>query len=132
MNEKTYSPGQDPFGGYGHDLHPNERTDINSDAAESFSQKVERSLYDIKELNRSYHQELSDDQLRQIIVLPEGTRLEQGAKYIDLAEAKPAEFTAMGAQEAGPHNYFVAKSDLDYLLWNYLIGVTNPARLDQE
>jgi len=132
MHEKTYSPGQDPFGGYGHDLHPNERAGTNPDSAGLFPQGAERSVYDIKELNRRYHQELSDDQLRQIIVLPEGTRLEQGRKYVDLAEAKPTEFTAMAGQETEPHNYFVAKSDLDYLLWNYLIGVTNPARLDQE
>jgi hypothetical protein len=28
--------------------------------------------------------------------------------------------------EAGPDAWYVAKSDIDYLLWNRLLGVTNP------
>jgi len=31
--------------------------------------------------------------------------------------------------EAGPNNWYVAKSETDYQLWNRLIGITNAERL---
>jgi hypothetical protein len=31
--------------------------------------------------------------------------------------------------EAGPENWYVPKSEIDYQLWNLLIGVDNPERL---
>ena len=61
--------------------------------------------------------------------MPEGSRLEQGATYIDLAQDEPKEFTALGNMEAGPQNCYVLKSAVDYSLWNRLIGVENPERL---
>ena len=131
MNEKTHTTGEDPFGGYGHDLHPHDRAGTNADSVGPFPQNQGRSVNDIKELNRHYHQDLTDDQMGQIMVLPQGPRLEQGGKYIDLAVDAPQEFVARAGMEAGPHNFYVAKSGLDYPLWNYLIGVKNPERLDQ-
>ena len=69
------------------------------------------------------------DELKRILVLPPGTRLEQGATYIDLATPDPREFTATGDMEAGSGNWFVPKSAVDYQMWNRLIGVKNPERL---
>ena len=60
--------------------------------------------------------------------MPQGSRLEQGATYIDLHSDTPQEFTATGDMEAGPHNWFVPKREIDYQLWNRLIGVDNPER----
>jgi hypothetical protein len=31
--------------------------------------------------------------------------------------------------EVGPDNWYVPKSEVDYQLWNRLIGVTSPERL---
>jgi hypothetical protein len=35
----------------------------------------------------------------------------------------------MGWMVAGPDNRYVNKSDVDYELWNRLIGVENPERI---
>jgi hypothetical protein len=69
-----------------------------------------------------------DDDLKQIAVVPQGSRLEQGATYIDLGAADPTEFTARGDMVAGPDHWYVPKSELHYALWNRLIGVENPER----
>ena len=73
----------------------------------------------------------SDDELKQITILPPGSRLEQGAVYIDLHDARREEIKARGDMEAGPQNLYVPKTEIDYQLWNRLIGVTNPERLGQ-
>ncbi|MBD2247419.1 hypothetical protein [Nostoc sp. FACHB-888] len=39
--------------------------------------------------------------------------------------------TAMGGMEAGSNNWYVPKTEVSYQLWNRLIGVQNPERLDQ-
>ncbi|HVG00957.1 MAG TPA: hypothetical protein VND68_14045 [Chloroflexia bacterium] len=57
-----------------------------------------------------------------------GSRLEQNATYIDLRTHDREEFTARGDMEAGPENWYVPKTEVDYQLWNRLIGVRNPER----
>lgn len=89
-----------------------------------------RNAHEIKDLHRMLS-DFSDDELKQISVLPPGTRLEQGATYLDLSEADPKPFTAMGAMEADENNSYVAKTAVDYELWNRLTGVTNPERLNE-
>lgn len=100
----------------------------NVGAAGPHPEQDARTAYELKSLNQRL-QDYTDDELKQIPVLPRGSRLEQGATYIDLADAAPREFTATGEMEAGPENRFVPKSVVDYSLWNRLIGVKNPARL---
>ena len=58
-----------------------------------------------------------------------GTRLQQGATYVNLQRLEEGEFTAAGFMEVGPDDWIVPKDEVDYLLWNHLIGVTNPERL---
>ncbi len=89
-----------------------------------------KTAYDFKGLHRRL-QQYPDDELKRIPVMPEGSRLEQGATYIDLASAEPQEFTATGNMQAGPEHCYVPKSEVDYQLWNKLIGVGNPERLGQ-
>src|SRR5437868_14701865 len=84
-----------------------------------------KTAYDVKGVHDRF-QSLGDDELKQIPILPAGTRLEQGATYIDLKEREPKEFTARGEMEAKPTNWFVPKNEVDYQLWNRLIGVDNP------
>jgi hypothetical protein len=88
------------------------------------------TAYDVKHLHRQLH-EFTDDELKSIPVLPVGSRLEQGATYIDLRAADCHEFRALGNMEAGPENWYVPKDRVGYALWNRLIGVQNPERLDQ-
>jgi hypothetical protein len=56
--------------------------------------------------------------------------LEQGATYFDLKAPTKDVFRARGYWVAGPNNWYVAKSDTDYRLWNRLVGVTNTERLE--
>lgn len=85
------------------------------------------NAFDIKELHEKL-EGFSSDELKQIIVLPPGTRLEQGAKYVDLNDPERKEFTAMGNMEAGTDNMYVLKTEVGYQIWNKLIGVQNPER----
>src|SRR2546421_912961 len=63
--------------------------------------------------------DLTDDELKNITILPAGTRLEQG------------EFVATSNMVADEVNAYVPKKETDYLLWNRLNQVEAPARLDE-
>ena len=131
MTGKIYHP---------EDKHPEPyQTDMNPDAAAGINyghlgphpEKGDHpTAHDIKDLHRQL-QEFTDDELKRITVLPQGSRLEEGATYIDLRDPARAEFKARGAMEAGPDNWLVPKGAVDYVLWNRLIGVTDPKRLDE-
>ncbi len=69
--------------------------------------------------------------LKAIPIVPDGSLLEEGATYIDLLYPERGEFKSRGDIEAQPGHAYVAKSSVDYLLWNRLRGVTNPERLDR-
>lgn len=88
---------------------------------------ITRTAYDHKGLHGKLR-EFTDDALKQITLVPLGARLEQGATYLDLNGDRRA-FTAIGNMEAGPDNAYVAKTSVDYDLWNRLIGVSDPERL---
>lgn len=65
---------------------------------------------------------LSPDELARLTILEPATRLEQGGTYLDLNDPARGPFKAMGGQEAGRGNRYVAKRDTDYELWNRLAG----------
>ena len=88
------------------------------------------TAYDIKDLYGKLA-DLTDDELKNITVLPVGTRLEQGAKYIDLQHLEQGEFVATADMVADEDHYYVPKKETDYVLWNRLNQVDNPARLDE-
>jgi hypothetical protein len=85
---------------------------------------------DIKEFHREFP-EFTTDELRRIPVLPAGSRLEQGATYIDLRAADRQEFTATSDLVAADDNWYVPKSEVDYQLWNRLRGVQNAERIGE-
>jgi hypothetical protein len=90
-----------------------------------------RTAYDLKEAHQSLLRELRDDELKQIPILDEGTRLEQGAVYFDLRHPDWGEVHARGDMTAGPNNLYVPKSLIDYQLWNLITGVGDPIRLGE-
>ncbi len=87
-----------------------------------------RTAYDVKPLHRRLH-EWNDSDLKEIPVLPQGQRLQQGATYLDLNDPERREFTATGEMSAGPDNCYVPKSEVSYPLWNRLRGIEDPERL---
>jgi hypothetical protein len=112
------------------DLHPNSMAGRNFGLEGPHPEKDAPNAFEIKELH-SQLEGYTSDELKQIPVLPQGSRLEQGAKYIDLKDPEHREFTAMGGREAGPDNWYVPKTEVGYQLWNRLIGVQNPDRLEE-
>ena len=65
---------------------------------------------------------LSSEELARLSVLAVGVQLNQGGTYVDLNDLASGPFKAIGSQEAGPDNSYVAKRDTDYELWNRLVG----------
>ncbi|MGA7730519.1 MAG: hypothetical protein WCD37_04510 [Chloroflexia bacterium] len=90
-----------------------------------------RTAYDIKALHNRL-QGFTDDELKGIPVMPRGSRLEQGATYIDLRQNDPQEISARGDMEVGPGNWYVPKTEVDYITWNRLIGVDEPERTGEQ
>jgi hypothetical protein len=119
---------------HGGEQHPEEwRRDLNPDAEkyDYLEDGNEHVAADIKEVYDLFP-EMTKAELKQITVVPEGSRLEQGKTYVDLKASYRREFTAMGEMEAGPDNLYVPKSEVDYQTWNRIIGVENPERLGEE
>src|SRR5690606_13626095 len=83
------------------------------------------NAYDVKDVNRSLSR-FDDDELRQIPILPEGERLQQGATYLDLSKPDHGEFTATAEMSARSGEHLVPKSEVPYTLWNRLRGIEDP------
>src|SRR5262245_12582287 len=112
--------------------HPDKyRADLNpaygADPKEGVPQEpiVRRTAYEINDLHELLH-DWHDDDLKRVPVLPEGTRLEQGATYFDVRRPEQGELTVMGGMEAGPENWYIAKSEVDYPLWHRLLAARKP------
>jgi len=112
------------------DLNPDALAGQNVGVLGPHPESDARTAYDVKDAHRRLAG-YADDELKSIPILPAGSRLEQGATYVDLRAADPQEFRARGDMEAGPQNWYVPKNQVDYQLWNRLIGVQNPERLGQ-
>ena len=128
MSDNVPRPGEQHPERWRDDLSPNRMAGQNYGTTSPRTEVDARTAYDVKDLHRRLN-DFEDDDLKQSAVLPEGSRLEQGATYVDLAADEPTEFTATGDMSAGRGNCYVLKSSVDYTLWNRLIGVTDPERL---
>ena len=71
---------------------------------------------------------LDDEELKQIPLVPEGSRLEQGATYVNLATGSPHEFTASARMKAESGDAFAPKDRVPYQIWNRLIGEPKPGQ----
>ncbi len=79
------------------------------------------SAADQKEL-KSQLQGLTAEELGRLPVLEAGVRLEQGGTYLDLDDRGRGPFRAIGVRETEAGQHIVAKKDVDYELWNRLVG----------
>jgi hypothetical protein len=119
------------------DKHPEPyQRDLNPDASKGLNwglagphpeQEDPRTAKDAKEVHELLR-EFSDDELDRIPILQSGTRLEANATYINLREKPAREFTAEGKEDVAAGDYIVPKNQVDYQLWNRLIGVSEPER----
>ena len=109
------------------DLNPDQLAGQNIGAGPSRQERGGATAYDRKDVHRALRA-FADDELKQIPVLAPGTRLRQGATYVDLAAADRREFTATGEMEAGERNAYVPKDEVPYTIWNRLIGEPKPGQ----
>jgi hypothetical protein len=109
------------------DLNPDAMAGQNLGTATKATPPGSRTAYDHKSVHRRLSN-LVDDDLKQIPILPEGTRLEQGATYVDLNDLDKGELTARGDMVAGPGTLYVAKDSVDYVMWNVLTEVETGRR----
>jgi hypothetical protein len=128
MSGKIYHPEDKHPEPYQQDLGPDASKGLNY--GQEGAELPTRTAVDIKELHE-YLSDFSNDELQQIEVLQEGARLETGATYINLARDRQAEIEAMGSEDVGRYDLYVAKKDVPYELWNRLLGVKNPDRTKQ-
>jgi len=126
MTQKVYDPSTKHPPEYQADMNPDAAAGINYGTVGHHPEKGPRRMaHDVKEAHRLLDG-FTDDLLKQIPILPEGSRLEQDATYMDLADRK--EFKATSGMEVAHGRLIVPKTDVDYQLWNRLRGVTDPAR----
>ena len=103
------------------DLRPNEFAGNNDGADSAQNEKAAPSAYEFKELHGKFPQ-LDNADLKNIPILPGGTRLDQGATYLDLMNPDKGEYSAVGNETVGEKDYIVPKSEVGYPLWNRLTG----------
>lgn len=128
---QRYTPeSKRPSDDFEHDLHPDMLAGVDYGEEGPLPAEGGLTLSDFKDVQRLLHG-LTDDEMKRIPVMPEGSRLEQGATYIDLRDENGTEFKAVGEIIAGPDNLYVPKREVEYVLWNRLRGVTDPKRLDR-
>jgi len=128
---RTEGPEQKHPGAYQQDMNPDAAAGQNFGLTGPHPEKDNpTTAYDVKEAHHLLH-EFTDDLLKQIPILPVGIRLEQDASYLDLRDPQRREFKATSDMRSGEDNLFVPKSEVDYQLWNRLIGVTTPERTGQ-
>ena len=131
MTEKQFHPGDQHPEEWRRDLNPDAEAGQNSGLSGPHPAKEAATAYEVKAVHRQFHG-FTDDELKRVPILPPGSRLEQGATYVDLQDSQLREFKAMGDMSAGPENWYVPKSEVDYQLWNRLIGIADPERLGDE
>jgi len=77
---------------------------------------------DVTEATRLLAADFGHDELRLIPVLPAGTRLEDGATYLDLKTFGWKPFRARADQHVEPGQLIVPKAETNYDVWNRLIA----------
>ena len=131
MTEKQLQPGQHHPDKYQDDLNPNENAGQNHDQMALGARNDVRNAQETKSIHRQFHG-FTDDELKRIPIVPAGTRLSQGAVYVDLNDPQLREITATGDMKATEETKYVPKREVDYQLWNRLIGIDNPERVGDE
>jgi hypothetical protein len=108
------------------DLSPEHLAGRNVGLQGTHPEKTGRTAYDVKGAHRQL-QHFADDELKRIPIMPTGARLEQAATYLDLHALDRGEFTATGNMVAGPSQWIIPKTEVDYELWNRLLELRSEA-----
>jgi hypothetical protein len=128
MTGKIYHPENKHPEPYQEDLNPDAAKGLNY--GEAGAPMPTRTAHDVKDVHVLLR-DFTDDELQQMPVLCEGVRLETGAAYVNLADDLPHEIHALGDEDVGPEDRYLAKKDVPYELWNRLLGIEDPNRTKQ-
>jgi hypothetical protein len=122
MTSHIYRPEEKHPDPYQQDLNPDASKGINwGDVGPHPEKDNPRTAYDVKDVH-DLLQDLPDDELQRIPILPSGTRLESNATYISLKDPERREFTAEGNEDVAEDDWVVPKNEVDYELWNKITG----------
>lgn len=117
---------------YLHDLNPTAVGGQNIGIESQHPEKAEgQSAFDIKEAHQLLG-DLTSDELRDLRVLPPGSRLLEKAAYIDLHHLDQGEFHARAGMIAHADNWYVPKRETSFELWNKLLGIRHGKRTGTE
>jgi hypothetical protein len=109
------------------DLNPNHLAGQNIGEGSQRHEQTDVTAFHLRKRGRELRG-LDDNDLKQVPILAEGTRLQQGATYVNLAEDEPQEFTAVGNLTAEAGDAYAPKDKVPYEVWNRLIGEPKPGR----
>ena len=113
--------------GFDRDLHPDHLSGQNLGPRTDEGHRAGRTAYDVRSIHRTLR-DWPDDELKEIPILPEGERLQQGGVYMNLRDPQGAEIRATGDMQASADDAFVAKDQVPYPTWNRLRGIDDPER----
>src|SRR5207244_4552730 len=82
-------------------------------SAEDSNARTAAQIKEVTELLPNFR----NDELREIPIVPRGSRLKQGAVYLDLRKPASGSFQATGEMTAGPENLYVPKAEVAYEHW---------------
>ena len=115
---------------WGGDLNPERMEGQNIGASSKHNESLARTAADIDVL-ASRLTELARDELSQIPIVPAGTKLKQGAVYLDMRIPSPVPFTATANITATEMNYYAPKAEIPYEMWNRLVATLGPAAMGE-
>jgi hypothetical protein len=128
MTSHIYRPEHKHPEPYQQDLNPDAAKGLNWGLAGPHPEKNSpRTAFDAKDVH-AWLSEFPDDQLQRIPLMPPASRLEANATYVNLADPDRRSFTAEGNEDVGDGDSIVPKAEVDYELWNRLLGVDDPRR----
>jgi hypothetical protein len=131
FDPKTHSPEHKHPEPYQHDLNSDAAAGQNVDRIGPHPEKDDPlTAYDVKEAHRQLV-DWTDEELKQIPLMPVGARLEPGATYVDLRDPARREFSATGDMQVPTDGLYVPKSKVDFRTWNRLLGIRTAERMGQ-
>ena len=110
------------------DLNPDrlQGQNIGPSSAEDSNARTAAQIKEVTELLPNFR----NDELKEIPIVPRGSRLKQGAVCLDLRKPASGSFQATGEMTAGPENLYVPRAEVAYEYWNRLIETLCPDRTD--
>lgn len=112
------------------DLNPERMKGQNIGASSKHNESSARTAADVDVLAGRLTG-FAHDELLQIPIVPAGTKLRQGAVYLDMRIPSPVPFTATANITATEMNYYAPKAEIPYELWNRLVATMGPATIGE-